>query len=267
MPEPEEATAATTPGPSPSVKVMKLRFAGTCGCGTHIAAGTRAGWDRDRRAVICVACMENTCGDTTAGAGPPAQSGTATEPVADVDIGRPGESLQREYARRSAAREARIKARHPKLGGLILALTDEPSSTRAFKTGAAGEQRAAARLQELCGPHVLLLLNRRLGSTRRDGDIDILAIGPTGVYVVDIKHYPNKDVKVRRSGGLLTPVREQLLVGGRVRTHLLASLDRQRTAVGNALAERPASSSASSHRLSATTMGSAWSWPTRWARS
>jgi hypothetical protein len=86
---------------------------------------------------------------------------------------------------------------------------------------------------------VLFLLNRGLGHGRRDGDIDVVAVGPAGVYVVDVKRYNNKEVTVRRSGGLFSPTREQLVIAGRDRTTLLASLVKQQAAVSHALADFP----------------------------
>lgn len=82
---------------------------------------------------------------------------------------------------------------------------------------------------------MLFLHNRRLGRGRRAGDIDHIAIAPTGVWVIDAKHYANTKVRVRRSGGLLTETREQLIVAGRDRTKLVDSSIKQREAVGAAL--------------------------------
>ena len=68
-----------------------------------------------------------------------------------VDVGDPGSSLQAEYERRSAARESRVRASHPRIGGLLLAVFNEPATTTAFSKGAVGERRVAARLAELSG--------------------------------------------------------------------------------------------------------------------
>jgi hypothetical protein len=45
-----------------------------------------------------------------------------------ADVGSPGSSLQAEYEQRSAAREARTRARHPRIGGFLLAVTNHPAS-------------------------------------------------------------------------------------------------------------------------------------------
>ena len=152
-----------------------------------------------------------------------------------VDVGDPGSSLQAHYRRRSAARKARARARFPRIGGSLLAVTNEPGSTTAFSKGAAGERRVASRLAELSGPGVLFLHNRLLGLGRRDGDVDHIALTAVGVYAIDAKHYKNAKVEVRRSGGLFSPVREQLMVNGRDRSNLLDSVARQAEAVRTAM--------------------------------
>ncbi|MEI6623630.1 MAG: nuclease-related domain-containing protein, partial [Actinomycetes bacterium] len=142
------------------------------------------------------------------------------------EAGDPGASLQAEYDKRKRVREERIRAAHPKLGGLILGLSDDPQSTRAFAAGAAGERAAAAALEKRCGDSVLFLHNRRLHSSSR-GDIDHVAVTGNGVWVIDTKHYKGKKVEVRRSGGLFSERREQLFIGGRDNTKLLVSVAKQ----------------------------------------
>jgi len=62
-----------------------------------------------------------------------------------------------------------------------------------------------------------------------------MALTSGGVYVIDAKRYKNAKVRVRRSGGLLSPAREQLMVNGRDRSKLLDSVARQAAAVRVAL--------------------------------
>ena len=207
-----------------SIKQLRLRYAGTCACGQEVPAGTYAGWNSALRQVTCPSCL----------GGP-----TAAAPEKPQQVSVAGESLQREYERRSTKREERVRSAHPRIGGLILALSEEPASTRAFKVGAEGERKAARQIQDRCGPEVLFLLNRALGRGRRDGDIDVIAIGPAGVHVADVKHYKNQKVEVRRSGGLFSAVKEQLFIGGRDKTSLLDSMARQLDAVRTALADLP----------------------------
>ncbi|TDU91257.1 nuclease-like protein [Kribbella voronezhensis] len=221
------------PAAEAAIKLIKLRYAGVCTCGAAVAPGSYAGWDKVTRSVLCETCV----------ATPPADSnGAAEQPV---DIGRPGASLDREYQRRKHSHENRVRARFPRLGGLLLAVTGEPASTKSFAIGAEGEQHVASRLEKACGDEVLFLHNRRLGKRRRDGDIDHLAIAASGIYVIDAKHYKDATVRVRRTGGLLSPAREQLLINGRDRTNLIAGSTKQRDALLVALDNHPLAASVS----------------------
>ena len=116
---------------------------------------------------------------------------------------------------------------------------DEPAHTANLRRGAEGEQYVAGQLHRLCGPEVELLFNRRLGVGRRDGDIDIVAVTANGVHIIDVKRYQRASVRVRRRGGLVFPLRERLFIGGRDRTRLLESLDRQQQAVRDRLDQLP----------------------------
>lgn len=228
---------------------MLLRYAATCGCGTAVAKGERAGYDSTARNVICLGCLDiRRAADATSGPATPRTpnpivdvqtlpSDEASLPTAPVDIGAPGASLDREYHRRKDAREAHIRTNHPHIGSLVLALTHQPQSTTALATGAIGEQRLAARLENDCGNQVLFLHNRKLGSSRRHGDIDHIAIALSGVYVIDAKHYPGATVEVRSTGGWLSERVQTLHVAGRDRTSLLTGLNKQRLAVTAATAQ------------------------------
>lgn len=211
-------------GEGPTIKVMRLRYSGTCLCGRSVAKGERAGYDTVSHKVMCPICLERR-GIAT---GPPAQA---------PDSGTAGGSLMRTHERRAARREARVRERFPRLGGFLLAVTPEPSSTAAFRKGAEGEEKAARRIIDASGPDVEFLLNRRLGVGRRDGDIDMVAISAAGVLVVDVKHYKDAKVEVRRSGGLFSPSVERLYVSGRDKSAWLAGLHRQREAVVAALGD------------------------------
>jgi hypothetical protein len=246
------AGSEATLGNDRQVKMMRMRYAGTCGCGTPVPAGARAGWDGTNRVVICLTCLGAATGDDAVApavmrprapvalgrepprVGPP----VAGDPPAGgpVAVGTPGASLQQEYRRRSDARSSRIRTKHPKLGGLILALTDDPASTTAFAKGAAGEESVAKRLEKDRDGLVLFLHNRLLGPGRRDGDLDHIAIAPSGVYIIDAKHYKDATVEVRRIGGLFSPRVEKLFVAGRDRSKLLDGLDKQVSAVAAAMA-------------------------------
>ncbi len=62
-----------------------------------------------------------------------------------------------------------MRTSHPKLGGLLLALSKEPVSTRVWAQGAAGERAVAAKLDELAGEHLIALHDR--ARLRPDGKL------------------------------------------------------------------------------------------------
>lgn len=142
--------------------------------------------------------------------------------------GVPGASARREFERRQTDRKERIRAQHPKLGGLIHAFSEDPQSTKAWDTGALGEERLGQSLYELSSTSLLVLHDRRIPGSR--ANIDHLAITPTGVYVIDTKKYQGRP-QLRVEGGLIRPRIEKLLVGGRDRTRLVTGVQRQVQAV------------------------------------
>ncbi|WP_169164151.1 nuclease-related domain-containing protein [Cellulomonas taurus] len=198
-------------------KTMRLRYAGRCRlCAAELTAGTTAVYDRASKTVRCVACCQ----------------GEATT-VAPVDTGIAGASAAREYQRRSERREQRIRAAHPRLGGLILAVSDEPQSTRAWAIGAEGERRLAATFEGLSDRGVRLLHDRRIPGTR--ANIDHLVVSSAGVFVVDAKHYRGRPT-LRVTGGLIRPRVTTLRVGGRDCTRLVSGVHKQIDLVRTALA-------------------------------
>jgi len=198
-------------------------------------------WDRVDRRVWCLPCTRPVPAGSGAEPGPgaarPAGAVRARPvPVAVGDPGGAGASLHRTHEARRIARENRVRSAHPRLGGLLLAVSGEPASTAAFARGAAGERRLALELAAACGTRVLFLHNRRLGAGCRDGDLDHVAVAPGGVFVIDAKNITAARVSIRTSGGLVTPAREQLIVSGRDRTAHVGGSLRQQAAVSAALA-------------------------------
>jgi Nuclease-related domain len=131
-------------------------------------------------------------------------------------------ALTHEYERRSGLPDRRALSKRPYLIGLL-------------NRRSGGERRATKRVQELCGKDVLLLLHRKLGAGRKDGELDLVAVGPAGVYVVDVKNYQGKKVELRISGGLFSQGQEQLFIGGRESTRVVDVMARRVEAVRVAL--------------------------------
>ncbi|WKN47408.1 nuclease-related domain-containing protein [Nocardioides sp. Arc9.136] len=202
----------------PDEKRMRLRYAGSCrACGTVLEARTEAVYERATKTVRCLTCVAATA---HAGREDPLSGTDAARPAADpLDAGTAGASARREHERRRARREERIRTAHPKLGGLILALSDDPQSTTAWGTGAVGEERLGRRLDELSSATLRLLHDRRIPGS--PANIDHLAVTPTGVYVIDAKRYVGKRPSLRVEGGILRPRVGKLLVGSRDQTKLV----------------------------------------------
>ena len=152
------------------------------------------------------------------------------------DGGTAGASARREYARRKSNREQRTRAKHSRLGGLLIALQAEPREERVWASGASGEEHVAERLAERLAPGILLLHDRRVPSSR--ANIDHIAVAPSGVWVIDTKRYQGK-VEVRRP--LFQAAR--LTIAGRDKSKLVDGLARQvelvRAALGEAAATVP----------------------------
>ncbi|PKI89938.1 NERD domain protein [Actinomycetales bacterium SN12] len=211
---------------------MRLRFDGVCHlCGTVLPAGTQAVYERAARRVRCVSCRPAAtpapAEAAPAWSAPFEQIRTASEralePV-EIDEGTAGASARREYERRRDSREQRNRSNHPKLGGLILALSDEPASTRSWERGAIGEEKLAARLETLPAP-ARALHDRRIPGTR--ANIDHIAVANSGVWVIDAKRYKDKRPALHVDGGILRPRVETLKIGGRDGSKLVAGVHKQ----------------------------------------
>jgi len=155
------------------------------------------------------------------------------EPSRPVDIGTAGASARAEYRRRHAAHQARIQQTWGPLAGIVKALSPDPGAITAWRIGASGEEQVALELTRRCGGRALFLYDRRVRGTR--GNIDIVAVAPSGVWVIDVKRWSGV-VERRPVGGLLRRG-ERLYSGGRDRSASLAGMGWQVAAVADALSE------------------------------
>jgi hypothetical protein len=100
---------------------IRLRYTAVCAtCAKHLQAGEPAWWDSGPKRAHCLEHIAAVEESLASAAAPPIELGTA------------GASARREFARRSARREERIRTAHPHIGGLILALSGDPQSTTAW---------------------------------------------------------------------------------------------------------------------------------------
>jgi hypothetical protein len=205
-------------------KRMRLRYAGACRvCGLKLPAKTEAIYERSTKKVRCLHHDQSRVDVPTADN--PIQPGT------------PGGSARREFERREQNRERRIRQKHPRLGGLIAALSDEPQSTKAWDVGAVGEERLGCRLNELASDTLRVLHDRRIPGSR--ANIDHLAVTPTGVFVIDAKKYAGRP-HLKVEGGLLRPRVENLMVGSRNCTKLVDGVLKQISIVRDVIGDQVA---------------------------
>jgi hypothetical protein len=204
-------------GAVPDEKQMRLRYAGTCRvCGAGLDVRAVAIYERSTKTVRCLDCSS---------AAPQVEASiSAPGPHLAVDVGSPGASARREFERRRGKREERIRSKHPKIGGLILALSDDPQSTKAWDVGAVGEEQVGARLNELASESLRVLHDRRIPGS--NANIDHIAVTANGVCVIDPKRYRGRP-SLRVQGGLLRPRVEKLLVGSRDCTSLVDGVLKQ----------------------------------------
>lgn len=196
-------------------KLLALKRDDTCAsCELVLPAGTRAEWDGAARVVTCLACVE---------ARDPSPEPSDAEPL--VDRGTPGASARRRYDKLHDQRDQHVKgALGKRLGGLYLALSEEPQSTVAWAVGSRGERMLGEQLETLHdGESVYVLHDRRVPRSR--ANIDHLAVTRSGVWVIDAKNYEGKVQYVDRGGWFSTD--ERLMVGRRDCTKLVEATKRQ----------------------------------------
>jgi hypothetical protein len=203
-----------------SPRQMRLRYAGTCiKCRAALTVGTQAVYDSSTKTVTCVQC-------------PPIGEDVDVD-IQPIDAGIAGASAQREGDRRSSKREARIREAHPKIGGLILALSDDPQSTKAWSLGAQGEVALGRRLDSAVRDDLRVLHDRRIPGSR--ANIDHIVVGPLGVFVIDAKRYVDRRPWLSVEGGFFRPRVEKLMVGSRDQTKLVLGVQGQVERVESAL--------------------------------
>jgi hypothetical protein len=242
-------------------RALRLRYAATCrSCAVEVSKGAQAWWWPTEKAVECQACR-STKGDTEESpprlgdeepaehAGCGAAAGTMSSSESKAPAVSAGASAQRQYDRRAARERARQEAAierdrelraarreaRPVLGRLVNALVKPPpdptesQATRAWKVGAAGERRVAEILD---ATDCFVLHDRRIPGSK--ANIDHIAVGPAGVFVIDAKKYADKQLEIRDKGSFFTPD-PRLFVGGRDQTKLVTGVKRQVEVVSSVL--------------------------------
>lgn len=188
----------------------RVKYDGVCSrCGVVLRTGEVAVYERATRTIHCVSCP------------------TPLGPLPEVDAGVAGRSARHEHERLASKRETAVKERWgERIGGFVLAVTDEPQATRAWAIGARGEEKLAEALDGFRSLH-----DRRVPGTK--GNLDHIVIAPAGVFVVDAKHYQGR-IEIRNRGWFLRPD-ERLYVGRRDCSDLADKMGWQVAAVEAAL--------------------------------
>ena len=109
----------------------------------------------------------------------------------DLSLNRPGQALRA----RATAEWGDAKRRHPVLAPVARFL-DVKTDERAWRVGAAGEERIGAKLDRLVKHGWRILHSVPVG--KGDSDIDHVLIGPGGVFTVNTKNLPGARVWVAR---------------------------------------------------------------------
>jgi hypothetical protein len=147
----------------------------------------------------------------------------------ELDSGTAGASARREHQRRRANREQRLRDAHPRIGGLLFTLKDDPHHEMAWSRGAGGEETTASSFAKHCSEKVLVLHDRGIRGSR--ANIDHLAVCSNGIWVIDSKRYKGKVAIHSPWFGEKT-----LKIGGRDQSKLIAGLSKQVDLVKSALA-------------------------------
>jgi hypothetical protein len=144
-----------------------------------------------------------------------------------MEPGTPGASARDHYRGLRERDDRRRRRTFGPLAPLVALITGRKDSTEAWAWGAEGEERTGASLNRAVGDRGIVLHDRRIPGSR--ANLDHIAIVPSGVWVVDSKHYRGR-LERRRVGGCFT-TREALFVARRDRSALLAAAERQRVVV------------------------------------
>jgi hypothetical protein len=157
---------------------IRLRYPAVCSvCGRELPSGTKAFWSRAERAATCLECSArsaSTVHETKSEDNPPV-----------LDRGVAAGSSRRRYAKLHEQREQHARHNFGRLGGgVYLALTNEPQSTRAWGIGAVGEEKLGAFLNTLDDDRSLFVLHdRRIPGSR--ANIDHIVVSAGQVFVID----------------------------------------------------------------------------------
>jgi hypothetical protein len=145
------------------------------------------------------------------------------------------DAKERRSHRRDSVREHAM-SRSPQGEKLIRAMSDDLASINEYGHG--GERtRDLATLLSDAVDNGIFLYQRRLGLRSTSDPVDLIAVMPSGVWVVDIQSCSGGRVEVSGRHGKMRGRYTHLLIRGRDRTAFLDRLTSQALAVEEAVAE------------------------------
>lgn len=214
-------------------KRLTLKRDGMCAtCDIPLQAGSVALWSASRRIISCIVHVDRSNAPVE-----PVKMEVKVEPSLKAERassqGIAGGSAKAESERRIKRREERITTRFPRAGKYILALTDEPQSTKAWKVGAEGEIAVGKFLDSLAIKYGFQVLHDRLIPKSR-ANIDHIAITKAGVFVIDAKNYKGV-IEIRDKSGFFEKSAPELWVGKRNRMNLITGMKKQTSIIDGIL--------------------------------
>ncbi len=213
---------------------ISLKFQSRCfKCQKELQVGHAVLWNPEKRQIKCLEHIERA--ETNRNLEFSIENNPESlEEQKSKSLGVPGGSAKAMAERLSKKREERIQKRFPRLGNFILAVTDEPQSTRAWESGAKGEIGIGKELEKLAAKYGFKVLHDRLIPNSR-ANIDHIAVTRSGVIVIDAKNYVGT-IRVVDNSGIFTEPDPKLYVGRRNCTNLVVGMHRQTEVVKKVLA-------------------------------
>jgi hypothetical protein len=197
-------------------RLIRMRYPGEClVCAKELGSGDRAWWNEERRFVACVTCSGH--GDDSL------ETPLALAPL-HIPVGWAHQSSQHRRMKELRQGDDTIRTAYASLGSLIWNVCDARSSTKVWGPDATGQRVVGEMLDALVAHGMIVLHDVRLPSERNK--IDHVVIAPSGIHVIDSKHFPGDRVEVRRGGRFLANS-ARLHVGGRDSTQVVEHMGHQ----------------------------------------
>ena len=210
---------------TPEWKSLTIKHKGKCcECGKTLAIGATSLWNPSLHVVKCLDHKDHV-DDASLQTSPNNIETNFGETDEPINFGTPGGSAKAQADRRIEARKERVIKRFPRAGKFILAITDDPQSTKAWERGAKGEIGAARELEKLSFTYNFKVLHDRL-IPNSQANIDHIAITSAGIFVIDAKNYQGKII-IEYENGFLSKPNPILHIGGRNSMKLVSGVKMQ----------------------------------------